>query len=388
MDEQKKIIDSFPEPRDDFDRAYFNYQCNTRGMFPLTRVLLDFSCFFAVLLFVLLFIINRIFYRKKNEKRDAIIICAANRVGQKYSYEGRIPEDLLKEYKNIIELKLDVFPKFTEGVFGINAFKTWLRFFIRHPFSGFINFRCLINIMAVNKLIITYSPKAIIIARAELNNISSIVSCFCELNHIRYINFMHGEMMATMNTAFVRFTNFYIWDKHYIKVLVWGRAPEDQFVVYQPSIYNFHVQKTYAPQYDYTYILCGNEYTGIDETIRSVCDILKKLVGYGYKCKVRPHPRWSDIDELNRVFFGTGIDIENPKEINTEKSISDSKYVIGTFSTVLTEAFYMGIKIIIDDLSDPDLLKNLENSMYFLLDKKHELLSNVISKMEMEKENA
>ena len=82
---------------------------------------------------------------------------------------------------------------------------------------------------------------------------------------------------------------------------------------------------------------------------------------------------------INELIEGTDITFEEPRLISVADSIGESEYVAGTFSTVLTEAFYLGAKVIIDDISEPDLISELKYRQYFLLNKEHIVLSELIS---------
>lgn len=389
ISEQKKYIDSMPEPQDDYDRVYFNYKCNSKTKNIYSNYFLDLIGILLIPLFLFVYIVNyikiktNIICHQDTEICDALIISAGNRAGKSYSINGIIPNQIYKEYNNIKVLELDVFPKLFEGIFTINAFECWWFFFKRHIFNGFLNLRCLVNIMAVNHLLLKYYPKAIVVSRAELNNVSSINSLFCEKNGVSYINFMHGEMFVSMQKAFVRFSKFYIWDEHYQKILEWGKCLQEQFVVYTPEIFIDVNKKKSKPIYFLTYILTGDEKTGVDANISVVKKTLLQITNYGLKCKIRPHPRWSSVEQLKKIFSKTGIDIEEPGRISVKESIALSEKVAGTYSTVLNEAYHMGKTIVIDDISNPMLITELKEQMYILMFKPHELLSDLVLNLKL-----
>lgn len=367
LSELKNRIDSFPNPKDDFERTYFAYRCHCGNCNMLGETVLDIAGFIAIPFFIALYSVNRIFVRKRHI--DAVIINANNRAGECYSYDGRVPEELYDEFKNVEEIHLDKFPKFSEGVISFKALRCWNRFFIRHPLSGYINFRALLNIMGTNHIIKMYSPKAIIIGRAEARETSSLLTELCESNKCEYINIMHGELILGVISPFVRFSRFYIWDEHYKKICNWSRADSSQYRVFLPEIYKIK----YDEQKDYpfylTYILTGNENDKIDRNAVTLREILIKLENSGKKCKVRPHPRWSDMEYLKQVFDGTDILVENPRKVTVKESLKNSKYVVGTFSTVMSEAYYGGKKVLIDDITDAELIRKLEDEMYVLVEK-------------------
>ena len=93
---------------------------------------------------------------------------------------------------------------------------------------------------------------------------------------------------------------------------------------------------------------------------------------------MRPHPRWSNLEQLKLVFDKMNIEIEQCNIVPVKDSILDSEVVVGTFSSVLTEAYYLGKKVYIDDVSDPALIKELVMKKYFLLGKEVGLLSELL----------
>ena len=367
LSEMKARIDSFPEPKDDYERTYFAYSCYKYNCNMVGKAILDVAGVIAIPFFLIKYSFNRFFIKK--EHIDAVIINANNRAGESYSYKGRVPEELYNEFENVEEIHLDKFPKFSEGVIGFKALRCWNRFFIRHPLSGYINFRALLNIMGTNRIITMYSPKAIIIGRAEARDTSSLLTNLCEANNCEYINIMHGELVLGVVSPFVRFSRFYIWDEHYKIICNWSRAESSQYRVFLPEIYKIKYEERKDYSYYLTYILTGNENDKIDRNAVALREILIKFENSGKKCKVRPHPRWSDIEYLNQVFEGTDILIENPREVAVGESLKDSEYVVGTFSTVMSEAYYVGKKVLIDDITDSELIRRLEEKKYILVEK-------------------
>ena len=373
ISEQKRIIDSFGMPGDDLDRVYYNYLANAEAESALKRVFLNTAGFFAVPVFIILYALNRLTLRpKENEK--AVLVNAKNRVGKAYSYEDRIPDELYREFGTIKVLEYDSFPDFRTGVLSVPGFKLFLRFFIRHPLKGFINYRVLLNIGAFNRILLEYRPAALITYRAENNNTSSIITALCENNRAEYICFMHGEMFGNIQCAFVRFSRFYIWDGHYKEILSWGNSPADQCIVYTPGIYR-KIEKKENPGFFITYYFSGSTKNNRDDNAEAVKKELKNFTDKGYRCKVRQHPRWSDEKQIEEVFTGTGIEIEDYRSVTVGESLADTEYVAGTYSSILTEAEHSGLSVILDDVTDKALFKELTGKNFIMLKKPHRLLS-------------
>ena len=377
---QKQIIDSFPEPQNDYDRADYNYLVLRKiNGYNIKKFVYDAASIFAIPVLLVLYGINRLRYKnKKSNLGKTIIIESCNRIGKPYDFEGRIPE-FGDEYKPVFVYKTGVFPKIADGVIGGTALKIFLKFICRHPFRFFYNLRCLVNLMGYNKLLYLHSPGAVVNSRMEINPMSSMISHLCESCGCEFICFMHGEVMTDINTDFVRFSHFYIWDQYYMDVFHWGRCGMGQYVVYKPEIYMLTDSGASAPRYYLTYYLTGDDQTGVDQYAREICQILVSISQKGKRCKVRPHPRWSDFNQLKSIFNKTNIEIEQCAMVSVKDSIQDSQIVVGTFSSVLTEAYYFGKKVYIDDVSDPSLIKELEKKKYFLLSKEVGYLSELLN---------
>lgn len=370
---QKVLIDSFPEPENDFERVDYNYKCNNfNSKVKLKKMFLNLVSTMAIPPFLLLYGCNRIICRNKNKDKTqdgTIIIESSNRKGKMYDLEEMIP-DFGEKYEPVYEFKPGVFPKMTEGVLGWNSFKIFSKFFWRHPLEGFYNLRCLVNVMGYNKILHIYSPKAIVNSRMELNPMSSLITHLCEENECEFICFMHGEVMINIRTAFVRFSQFYVWDEHYVDVFNWARCDSNQFVVYFPKLYKLNdCTRVEKPEYYITYYLTGDEISGEDKNASQILDILNTIAKKDQRCKVRPHPRWSNIEKLKKIFAGSEIDIEDPGKVSLDYSILNSEIIVGTFSTVLTQAYYYGKKVYIDDVSDKELIDELDARKYFLINK-------------------
>lgn len=377
--EQKEMIDSFPEPKDDYDRVFYNYRCSKKGQKLITTVAFNLIGIAACPFLLLLYSINRIVmvFKEKKEFCDAVIIEHTNRVGVKYSIEGRVPQQIFEEFDNVKTLKTGTFPKISKGVIGTTPLKTWVIFVAKHPLKGFLNLRVLINLMGIQRIIDIYEPKAIVISRAEWNGISSLTTYSCERQGVEYINLMHGEMLAENSSAFVRFSRFFIWDEDYIDVLGWSRCERSQFVVFTPEIYTRDETPNKPPRYFLLYALTGNEKTGKDENVELLKQELKLITETGRKCKVRPHPRWSDVKYLEEVFKETSIVLEDINTKTATESILESNYVASNYSTILSEAYYLGKKIVIDDVTNPALIEVLKERKYLMLKKEHILLSEL-----------
>lgn len=380
ISEKKARIDSFIYPKDDYDRVYFNYLCNNLGIDLFTLVLKNILGLLAETISLPIFLINNLISINKKHKVDAIYLITENRIGIKYSYEGKFPNELNNIYNNILTLKLGAFPELFNGFLSLDVFKIWVRFIIRHPFSGFINYRCLINLASYKRLIKIYSPKAIINARVEVNNMSSLVTYLCETNNCEYICFMHGSIKNDSLTAFVRFSKFYLWDKHYIKILDWARCDKKQYVLYEPEFIQYRKRHPDAKKCKkiVTYYFSGSTCTENDENAEKVIKLLENLTNKGFCCKVRPHPRWSDRNEILKLTQKSNVIFEDPLLVSINESLLKTNYCIGLYSTVLLEAIYTDNIVVVDDITAKEIYSNLITENFIVFFKEHILLSELL----------
>ena len=105
---------------------------------------------------------------------------------------------------------------------------------------------------------------------------------------------------------------------------------------------------------------------------------LSELSAGHKKCKVRSHPRWSDISRIRELAEQYHIIYEDPKSVSVADSIMNAECIAGTYSTVLTEAYHSDCSIILDDMTDPEMYEYLNKAMFILCSKPHRRLSEML----------
>lgn len=381
--EEKEYIDSFPEPKDDLDRTRYHYMCVYHSMNKRVIVILNIVGIILCIPVFLCLLINTarmICFKDNSDSYDALLINSDNRAGNHYNYDDRIPKELYCEFGGVHQLNYQRYPRITEGILSAKVVKLWIAYIVRHPLSGWTNCHSLIHLAVMNGIITKYNPKIVINSRVEINYISSLLACFCEMNAVEYSCFMHGELLANIELAFVRFSRFYIWDDHYISLLKWARADKSRFITYTPDIFAKQEGSEHeGDRFDYTYYMIGTA-EGIVENYEGICKALIALHENGFNIKIRPHPRWSDLNKVREMFKNTGIVIEG-SEVSMRESLQKTKGSIGIMSTVLLESYYNGKSIVIDDITNPSIFCELENRMYLLLEKPHCKLSDLLNEI-------
>ena len=96
--------------------------------------------------------------------------------------------------------------------------------------------------------------------------------------------------------------------------------------------------------------------------------IEKNLSSLSFKDKIaiRPHPRYTNIADMNKVF--NKYVIENPNEISIQESLSRTNIVVSLYSNVLLQAYFSGMKYLIDDLYDKEKFLKLKELDYYLIE--------------------
>ena len=103
---------------------------------------------------------------------------------------------------------------------------------------------------------------------------------------------------------------------------------------------------------------------------------MEQLYKSGKKISIRPHPRYSNIDFVKKIFAFANV--EDIEKISIEQSLLQPDAAISLYSTVLNQALYNSIPIIIDNVSNPENFNKLKKLGYICLYKEHRLLSEVV----------
>ena len=123
---------------------------------------------------------------------------------------------------------------------------------------------------------------------------------------------------------------------------------------------------------DYTYYLQAET----PQMLEKIAKRLQMLRKSGVVVAIRPHPVYSDMATVRRLF--SDFEIEVNAEVGIETSILRTRHVIGLYSTVLYQAHINHVPVVIDDLTEPERFAQLRSLRYIMLDKPHELLSALL----------
>lgn len=152
------------------------------------------------------------------------------------------------------------------------------------------------------------------------------------------------------------------------------KAEPSQFRIEIPESFNINVEKHFKNEYysDYKYYLQVYDENQLRSIIKSLDFVLRKYKTY----KFRPHPRFSNIKLLESLVDKSRI--EYPNEVPILESIASTKYAVGSFTTVLNQAYYANIEVIFDDVTYKDTFDKLGDLNYIFANEDTNKLSQYV----------
>lgn len=343
-------------PKDDISRSIAQHKCQ---VYPFKKDMLKLN--------IMSFIMTPAVMVSMLLKRRAIIednqsafVCYKG-----FNFPGSLPEALRD--RDIRYLKGEECPYYLSK----EDISFLLRFYFRSLCHPFLAFRVLMKVSRYRAIVDSFPNLETIAVTGEFEDTSSAMTQYCREKGIKHYNFMQGDMFGSYRTAFFHFDKCFVWDQYYIDQFVTFGAVPEQFVISLPQclqkIEGNHSEK----KIDCIYYIGGYP----DEDLTTIRTAIDKLVAKGYTCEIRPHPRWSNMEEIRSVF--KGLIIQDTSTISVDKSLLMTKNAIGLCSTVLLQAYYNDVNVVIDDLSSSTKYEMLEGYQYIMLNKPHKLLSEI-----------
>lgn len=357
VNKQEKYLAKFREPRNDIERSYFQYKAQMKLKGFLLSLIVNMV---SIPLFFVYFLKPS---RKIEEKisKDAVFVKDGG------VNDNILPTVLADEFVNM-ETQAKDGNRLTR-----NDRRFILKLLLKYPLSWHFALKSEMKIARYRWFIDLYAPKALIVHN-EYSFTSSLLTKFCNENQVELINVMHGEKLYYMGDSFFRFNRCYVWNEFYKNLLCELRADKEQFVIAIPPALTFNLEGV-EKETDYTYYLQSPRVNRLDDVVEQV----KKLANKGNRVAIRPHPRFTNVEELKKLLSNSGIEIENFREISIEKSILRTKNVISVYSTVLLQAHFNGVSVVIDDLSNPQMIDDLIETKYCMLNEEHTRLSELMN---------
>lgn len=355
VNEQKDYMKKLGEAKNDFDRSYKQYKGQLFLMSTKKKLFLSFLSAVSAPFLVLYLIIKGVFLRRDKEY-DAISRATDNHLF--------IVNTLLEKY----DINRTCWEQDAAAI-HINDIGYVFRVILSYWHSPYLALKTVYKIAKYSALIYKHRPSAIIV-NDEFSFTSSVLTDFCGKHGILHINVMHGEKLFSLRDSYFRFDKCYIWDEHYRKLFLSLNAEPTQFVVELPESMKFDMKDHFSQDSysDFKYYL--SVYT--EDELLSVINAMEYVKKKGYTVKYRPHPNYSDRKLLKKHV--SDEEIESP-EVNILESISSTRNVVGVYSTVLTQAYFNGQQVVIDDIAFKNQFDALRNVGYILIDKVDNRLS-------------
>lgn len=357
IEKQKQYIAHFSEPKDDIQRSYFQYKCQMKFNKPIITFVLNLASLPLLLLYLL--------------KSGSVVPKGEKQKGSIFFSDGK-PENIIPEVLRKRVGEIEVINEKKESLTQTD--KKFIRsIWLRYPFSFQFVVKCLLKIRYYSYEIQRVHPQNIIVCN-EYSFTSSVLTKYCEKNGIKHINVMHGEKIYYMRDSFFRFHECYVWDEYYKDLLQQMRAESSQFKVAVPPSLKFPEEKENCKTKHYTYYLGWES----GEKLKTIVKAMEELRKNGFEVSIRPHPRYTDLNEIKSC--APEIEIEDYKTLTIEQSLRRTENAVSVYSTVLNQAYNNGIGIVIDDISDSEKFDRLEERQYIMLSKPHKLLSELLEK--------
>lgn len=355
--EQRTFLESLDEAKDDIDRGYKQYLC--QNLFVSKPKILFFN--FIALLF-LPFIVSYYLFKRTMVEKGEMIVAMIERKGM----DEVIPDVVIKKYKpNNLYWRQGASLGFSDLSFMQKLIK-------RAPFSPYFILKAMMNVVMYSDMFYRHSP-TVMIKFGEFSFSSSILTAFCHRHGVKHINVMHGEKLWHIGDAYFHFDECYVWDDHYIKLFRELKAEPTQFIVALPESLHIDIKQhvnddVYA---DYKYYLA----VASESEIKGVVESMQFAKRNGKKVKFRPHPRYTDIHLLKK--YVDEEEIEDYKKVGILESISNLEYAVGSYTTVLSQAYFSGKKVILDDVTFRSEYDKLKGMKYILSSKNCPILSKM-----------
>ena len=356
---QEKYVKHFSEPKDEFERSYFQYCCQMKLYGPFLHAMLNVAA-------LPLSVVYLIKYKRNSVAKADSHECVFIKNGLP---ENIIPTSLRQREKEIPAVEL------TDNLLTKSDTAFLRKLFRRYPFSWMLWLKTIVKLSQYSAVISKHSP-SVLVSCDEFSFTSSIMTKYCRQNGIKRINVMHGEKLYFMRDSFVDYDEYYVWNQYYVDLLVELGARKEQFRVELPESMVIKKRGDVCICYDYTYYLADES----KDTLQVISSTLRTLYDKGKRVSIRPHPRYSDMKLVNEMFDFANI--EDYRSVTIEQSLLQTDTAISLFSTVLNQAVSNSIPIVIDDLSNRKHFEKLKELKYVVLNKEHKLLSEIIGELE------
>ena len=358
--EQLAFLNALPEPEDDLARSYNQYRCQMRLSSGTMRLI----CQLAALVLLPIYRLRLMHAPSPRAEapRDAVFLFDGG--------DSILPDTLRAEFPALCQVREYQYGSLLKKE-DMALLSTLRR---RYPMAFYFRFKCMLKLAMYRYQYEVYHPKAMIVSE-EYSYTSSFLNEYCRRLGVEHINVMHGDKSLMIRDSFFHFDRCYIWNDHFAKLFLQLRAEPTQFrIELPPSMRPWDAQGV-EKTVDYTYYLQKET----PQMLEKITESLQTLRKRGAVVAVRPHPVYSDMDAVRRLF--SDFEIEEKNTVSVETSILRTRHVISRHSTVLFQAHINHVPIVIDDITDPRQHQQLRDLKFWGFSLPHTLLSEELCRV-------
>ena len=356
VDEQVKYLKRLGWAYNDIERSYKQYLCQ-RYYMPLTiKIINDILAIFISPILLFYYFIKGFFSSKKMK-----IQC----IGDLKGFTEIIPRSLIDEY----DINNDLW--FSGALLKYKDIKYIYSIFVKYPFSPLFIFKIILKVSRYSYMIYTYETQVFVVHN-EYSFTSSVLTDYCNKNGVLHINVMHGEKGYIIRDSYFHYDKCFVWDQFYIDLFISLYAEPTQFIIEVPESMNIDINSYKNPIYyaDYKYYLSKCTPEKLFKIVQSM-EFAKRE---GKIVKYRLHPRYSDIATVEKIVGKENI--EYPNRTTIMESISNCGCAVACKSTVLHQAYRIGVPVMLDDVAEKDEFDKLKSFKNILINKGLPLLSS------------
>ncbi len=355
-EEQKAFIEGLGVPGDDIDRGYKQYLCQNQLVRPKWKIVF-FNVVGAVSLpFIIIYFLTKRLFAHQAEHIDCLI--------EKKGMPEVVPKEVREKYHPS--------ENYVQGTsLGANDLDIVWKMMGVAPLHPYFVFKALMNVARYSHLIYKYSPD-VMIQFGEFSFSSSVLTEYCHRHGVKHIDVMHGEKLYYIRDAFFHYDECYVWSDYYKNLLTKLKAEPTQFIIAVPPSLKIDSEKykNDAVYADYKYYLAGYD----ERTIASIVNAMLFAKREGKTVKFRPHPRYSDLELLRK--YVSEEEIEKPQEVGIQESVANMGCAVGSYTTVMMQAYFSGMQVMMDDVAEREQYEKLRSLEYILSGDKYDKLSN------------
>lgn len=372
LDAQKAYLKRFPEPADDYERSYFKYLCFKKYCYYKREWQFVFYNIVAMVIYP--FVYRKMVRKGIDGGKAGVAYDAVFENVPNLPNVDVLPDVLREEFKRVMEIT-EI--HHSQGCLVVEAQEICKELRKRYFWHFYFRLIVMLKLAQYGQYLQDYAPRAIAFYSVEREFAGPLLTLLCEARDAQYIAYMHGDYLYTLCFAFQRYSRYYIWDEAYARMFTSLRCSFPMELYVPEKMRGIaHCLDERDCGYFATYYFSAET----REYAEKIHDVFAVFERHGLRCKVRPHPRFSDLPMLKEVF--ADMIVEDPHGCALADSITDCVYTVGLNTTVLSQAHFSKKKVAIDDVSQPGEYLNLERRGYIMMQRPHELLSALLQRVE------